>query len=60
MAQMINDIILNVIIGDWDYVHAVEVAELLTILSIIMIFWFIINLFKWFIYSYRRVGKGFM
>lgn len=58
MAQLIKDLIMDLLIGDWDYVYAENVADLLVLVFAILIFMFIVKLFKWIVYAFRSVGKG--
>lgn len=59
MAELIKNIILDILIGDWDYIHSDKVADLLTFLTIFFVFIFIVKLFKWIVNAFRRSGRGF-
>lgn len=59
MAELIKNIILEILIGDWDYIHSDKVADLLTFLTIFFVFIFIVKLFKWIVYAFKRSGRGF-
>lgn len=55
MAGEIKEIVLNVLLGDWDYQYKNEIADLITLVIIFMFAIFVYNLIRWIL----KLSRGF-
>lgn len=58
MADLIKEIVLNVLIGDWDFAKKNDIADFFTFVILCLCLLFIIKFFIWIVGAGRRIGGG--